>query len=1010
MAKTFTPSRETTEGYSKRITLYRGGVTNTKKYETVTAQFVIQEIAACKNESDIRLIRAQTDKKKQNELKARLDVICWSGIFTNRNAKSLKEHSGLICLDFDGLGTLEQVGAQIEKICQSPYLLVAFRSPSGTGFKAVFTVAIAADKGYLHESYFLALEDYVFVKFGLTADKSGKDVCRACFMSSDSSLFYRESTEKEFSIVESENPNDNHIYWVDEQSGELITVGPKITQEAKDNLERQAPSTSAPVSDLKDPFNYATLITERITSHRLNICETYDQWLKVSSACASLGEAGRDLFHKLSSLSSKYKYEENNKRFNQSLKEGKQDSFAYVVAQAKANGVSTQWPRGSAQKTRSKVKDEQANRATTDEDIAQDAKPWLTINYATPQGLFLDENQKRAIYFTGLFQWKNKMYYARFNDETCSLIRISNFAIKPLYHISNSTNTSIRIFEITNIAKATKLVSFSAKSLSSTTTFSELVLERGNFDFTGSKIQFEKVRSFILANSKEATEIETLGYYPKRNFYVFANGICYKDAFYPVNEYGIVEIEIEGKSEYYFIAAFSNIYSENSDEHETERKIRFCNSPLNFENWANTILEMHGIEHGSVAILYYLSSVFRDIIFRSRRCFPHLFCFGPPMSGKSALATNIRLAFMDFTPGFSLFSGTKVGFVRMFDILRNGIVHFDEYKNDIELARVQILKNAYDGIGHTKGVFSAGSEASKRTTASSITAGCIISGQELPVQDNALFTRTILLEFTSGEHDLEAKRKFNDYVELSNKHGNFTNITAEVFKYRDLFATKFEENYKQAASTLSKQCKGEKIEDRIIQNYAILLASYLTLETELKLPFNSEKLNSILTERLLEQFRKIASTKEVSQWWTMFQFLVAKKILSHGTDYEIRAEIQATVHSKDGHKVIREFEQPKDVLYVNFSRTHNEYLTNSRQQTGNVGMDKVTLIHYITHTPEYIGYVRSRRFERGNNTSAYAFDYNALYERYDLNIEADGYEENDEDQGPKAHKPVPAVF
>ena len=42
------------------------------------------------------------EKQRGNELKKELPAVCFSGIFNKRNDSSIQQHSGLVCLDFDG--------------------------------------------------------------------------------------------------------------------------------------------------------------------------------------------------------------------------------------------------------------------------------------------------------------------------------------------------------------------------------------------------------------------------------------------------------------------------------------------------------------------------------------------------------------------------------------------------------------------------------------------------------------------------------------------------------------------------------------------------------------------------------------------------------------------------------------------------------------------------------------------------------------------------------------------
>ena len=46
--------------------------------------------------------RLEKDKDSRNKLKKKLPAICFSGTFSKRLDSAIIEHSGIICLDFDG--------------------------------------------------------------------------------------------------------------------------------------------------------------------------------------------------------------------------------------------------------------------------------------------------------------------------------------------------------------------------------------------------------------------------------------------------------------------------------------------------------------------------------------------------------------------------------------------------------------------------------------------------------------------------------------------------------------------------------------------------------------------------------------------------------------------------------------------------------------------------------------------------------------------------------------------
>ena len=65
--------------------------------------FILHRIKNGASKELVKRIRAEKDKEKLNKLKQNLPAICFSGKFSKRTDSSLMHHSGLICLDFDGL-------------------------------------------------------------------------------------------------------------------------------------------------------------------------------------------------------------------------------------------------------------------------------------------------------------------------------------------------------------------------------------------------------------------------------------------------------------------------------------------------------------------------------------------------------------------------------------------------------------------------------------------------------------------------------------------------------------------------------------------------------------------------------------------------------------------------------------------------------------------------------------------------------------------------------------------
>ena len=121
---------------------------------------------------------------------ANFDYCTFSGTFTTRTDKALIQHSGLLCIDFDHLQNLDSLRSQL---LQDEYFdtQLLFRSPSGDGLKWI--VALGSEVSNFvyqdHAKWFTAIANYLFQTYGVEADKSGKDISRACFLPHDPNCF-----------------------------------------------------------------------------------------------------------------------------------------------------------------------------------------------------------------------------------------------------------------------------------------------------------------------------------------------------------------------------------------------------------------------------------------------------------------------------------------------------------------------------------------------------------------------------------------------------------------------------------------------------------------------------------------------------------------------------------------------------------------------------------------------------------------------------------------------------
>jgi hypothetical protein len=133
-------------------------------------------------------------------LKKELPGITFSGRFKVRVGDQLDAHSGHICADIDKVSP-DECSRLIEALKNDPHVQAAFRSPSGWGVKALFSIRQDASK---HPQSYLALQRHVEITYHQTIDAPCKEIVRLCFMSSDPAMFIREESAQILEPLESE--------------------------------------------------------------------------------------------------------------------------------------------------------------------------------------------------------------------------------------------------------------------------------------------------------------------------------------------------------------------------------------------------------------------------------------------------------------------------------------------------------------------------------------------------------------------------------------------------------------------------------------------------------------------------------------------------------------------------------------------------------------------------------------------------------------------------------------
>jgi len=146
----------------------------------------------------VKKIRTEKNKPERNELKKQLPAICFSGTFNKRADNSLIQHSGIICLDFDGYEKQKTLLQDKENLSKSKYVYSVFISPSGNGLKVLVKIPEDPEN---HTNYFNSLEKHFNSSY---FDKTSKNLSRVCYESYDPLIHINENSSIWDTIEEAE--------------------------------------------------------------------------------------------------------------------------------------------------------------------------------------------------------------------------------------------------------------------------------------------------------------------------------------------------------------------------------------------------------------------------------------------------------------------------------------------------------------------------------------------------------------------------------------------------------------------------------------------------------------------------------------------------------------------------------------------------------------------------------------------------------------------------------------
>ncbi|MBQ3914278.1 MAG: PriCT-2 domain-containing protein [Paludibacteraceae bacterium] len=113
-------------------------------------------------------------------------------------------------------------------------------------------------------------------------------------------------------------------------------------------------------------LEHLQLVAGRIAQGGIDITREYEDWLKITFACASLGEAAREPYHDICRFYPGYTRQECDQKFDNCLRTGRGDiTLGTLMELAKRNGIDVSLPKGRPPKTAEQKAEEEKDRFET---------------------------------------------------------------------------------------------------------------------------------------------------------------------------------------------------------------------------------------------------------------------------------------------------------------------------------------------------------------------------------------------------------------------------------------------------------------------------------------------------------------------------------------------------------------------------------------------------------------------------------------------------------------------
>lgn len=476
-------------------------------------------------------------------------------------------------------------------------------------------------------------------------------------------------------------------------------------------------------------------------------------------------------------------------------------------------------------------------------------------NYLFPDEVEDPYVYKNEIIEYGLFQHRNRIYTSASKEGKEFFMSISNFSIEIVQHMQDE-KFPMKLIRICNIYGSEKIFDILSDKINSLPSFKNVVTSFGNYYFSGTPSQHERLLRYLFDRMGTGRKISILGWQTE-GFWAWNNKIVVPQGEDIVlDKTGLFNYQ---KTCYYIPSANAN-YENNAFMYGAQKRFKSTDTSLSPPEYFRQMYKVHR-SHAITAILFGIGAFYQDIIVSGTGFYPLLFLYGPASTGKDNLCEAVQSLMGIPQTAIQLEGGASTikAQIREFSQFSNGISQLSEYKRGNPQID-GVLKGLWDRRGYKRGTI----ESPVATEEVPILSATILTGNDCPDAE-ALITRLLWEEMKQQEFDDEAKIQYNVLKDMCKK--GISGMADFFIHKRDFFADKFLEIYREAKRNFTKGEVFKNVPSRITDNLSVLRAVFSIFKNDWIFPFTEEEMLAHFEIMVDSQRKKIETDSAANRFW-----------------------------------------------------------------------------------------------------------------------------------------------